>query len=108
MNPLGVNAWVWVSPPTAKAIADMAPQVKAMGFELPKLGVAGPLYTPVGKTWQMDEAERIRIIDQLVEGLRPLADDAGKRGIRLEIEPLIRFETSFLNINAQPMAESLL
>jgi D-psicose/D-tagatose/L-ribulose 3-epimerase len=65
--------------------------------------VAGPLYTPVGKTWQMDSAERAATIDRLVEGLKPLADYAGERGVRLGIEPLNRFETSLLNTAAQVM-----
>ena len=33
MNPIGVNAWVWVSPPTDESITAIAPRVKAMGFE---------------------------------------------------------------------------
>jgi D-psicose/D-tagatose/L-ribulose 3-epimerase len=165
MNLIGLNAWVYVSPPTDANIAEFAPRVKAMGFDLLELGVeapgqwdpartaevlaanglgasvcaamgpdrdltdpalvmgtqdyirycidavatlggdvvAGPLYTPVGKTWQMDANERKLTIDRLVEGLRPLADYAGERGVRLGIEPLNRFETSFLNTAAQVM-----
>jgi D-psicose/D-tagatose/L-ribulose 3-epimerase len=165
MNPLGVNAWVWVSPPTDANIAEIAPRVKAMGFDLLELGVespadwdpprvaeilagnglssslcvamgadrdltnpqlvsstqdyvrfcidavaalggevvAGPIYTPVGKTWQMDAAERAATVDRLVEGLRPLVDYAGERGVRLGIEPLNRFETSVLNTAEQVM-----
>jgi D-psicose/D-tagatose/L-ribulose 3-epimerase len=165
MNPIGVNAWVWVSPPTNEAIAELAPRVRAMGFDLLELGlenpgdwdpqrmagvfaanelgaavcaamgpgrdltdpdtvdatreylracidavaalggtvVAGPLYTPVGKTWQMGAAERAATLDRLVEGLRPLVDYAGERGVRLGIEPLNRFETSVLNTAEQVM-----
>jgi D-psicose/D-tagatose/L-ribulose 3-epimerase len=65
--------------------------------------VAGPIYTPVGKTWRMDEAERRATRDRLVEALRPLADAAGARGVRLALEPLNRFETSFLNTAAQTL-----
>ena len=165
LNAIGVNAWVWVSPPTDAAIAEIAPRVKAMGFDLLELGVeapgqwdpahtaevlaanglsasvcaamgpdrdltdpdlvastqeyvrycidamatlgggvvAGPLYTPVGKTWQMDGAERAATVDRLVAALRPLADYAGERGVRLGVEPLNRFETSFLNTAEQAM-----
>jgi len=165
VNPIGVNSWVWVSPPTDAAIAEIAPRVKEMGFDLLEMGVenpgewdparvseilaanalgasvcavmgegrdllqrdliastqdyirtcidaavtvgsgvvAGPVYTPTGKTWRMDHAERAAAIDRLVEGLRPLADYAGERGVRLAIEPLNRFETSFLNTAAQTM-----
>lgn len=165
MNPIGLNTWVYVSPPTDANVAELAPRVKAMGFDLLELPVevpglwdpartaellaanglgaavcvamgpdrdltdpalvawtqdyvrycidavatlggdvvAGPLYTPVGKTWQMDAAERAATIDRLVEGLQPLAEYAGERGVRLGIEPLNRFETSFLNTAAQVM-----
>jgi D-psicose/D-tagatose/L-ribulose 3-epimerase len=65
--------------------------------------LAGPLYTPTGKTWQMDAAQRAATIDRLVEGLRPLADYAGERGVRLGIEPLNRFETSLVNTADQAM-----
>jgi D-psicose/D-tagatose/L-ribulose 3-epimerase len=165
MNPIGVNAWVWVSPPTDATIMEIAPRVKAMGFDLLELGVerqgdwdptrvaeilaandlgasvcavmgegrdllehdliastqeyirtcidaaaivgssvvAGPIYTPTGKTWRMDDAERAAAMDRLVGALRPLADYAGERRVRLAIEPLNRFETSFLNTAAQTM-----
>ena len=164
-NAIGLNAWVYVSPPTDAALADIAPRIKAMGFDLLELGleqpgdwdpartadllaanglgasvcaamgpdrdltdpalaastqeyvracidavatlggsvVAGPLYTPVGKTWQMDGAERAATVDRLVEALKPLADYAGERGVRLGVEPLNRFETSFLNTAEQVM-----
>ena len=42
MNPIGVNAWVWVSPPTNESIAELAPSVKAMGFDLFELGLENP------------------------------------------------------------------
>jgi D-psicose/D-tagatose/L-ribulose 3-epimerase len=165
MNRIGVNSWVWVSPPADANIAGIALRVKAMGFDVLELGVenpgdwdpervaeiltsaglgsslcaamgedrdltdpklvsstqeyvrycidaaatiganvvAGPLYTPVGKTWQMNDTERAAIVDRLVEGLRPLVDYAGERGVRLAVEPLNRFETSFLNTAAQTM-----
>ena len=165
MNPIGVNAWVWVSPPTDETITALAPRVKALGFDLLELGlenpgdwdparmaelfaanelgatvcaamgpgrdltdpntvastqdyiracidavatlggnvVAGPIYTPVGKTWQMDAAERAATVGRLVEGLKPVVDHAGERGVRLGIEPLNRFETSFLNTAEQTM-----
>ena len=156
MNSIGVNSWVWVSPPTDAAIAEIAPRVKAMGFDLLETGienpgdwnparvaeilaandlrgsvcavmgegrdllerdliastqeyirtcidaaeivgsnvVASPVYTPTGKTWRMDDAERVAAVARLVEELRPLADYAGERGVCLAIEPLNRFETS--------------
>jgi D-psicose/D-tagatose/L-ribulose 3-epimerase len=165
VNPIGVNSWVWVSPPTDDAIARIAPKARAMGFDLLELPVespadwdpactadllgglglrasvcaamgpgrdltdpatvaatqaylrfcvdaaatlggeivAGPIYTPVGQTWQMDAAERAATIGRLVEGLRPLADYAGERGVTLGLEPINRFETSFINTAAQAL-----
>src|SRR4051794_23952531 len=41
-NSIGLNAWVFVSPPTDAAIAAIAPRVKAMGFDLLELGVERP------------------------------------------------------------------
>jgi D-psicose/D-tagatose/L-ribulose 3-epimerase len=65
--------------------------------------VAGPIYTPVGKTWPMDVGERAATVGRLVGGLRPVADYAGERGVRLGIEPINRFETSLLNTAEQAL-----
>jgi D-psicose/D-tagatose/L-ribulose 3-epimerase len=163
-NPVGVNAWVWVSPPTDARLAALAPRVRGWGFDLLELpietpgdwdpartaelldglglgasicvamgpgrdltadaatvaatqaylracvaaaatvgarAVAGPLYTPVGKTRRMEPAERAATLDRLVAGLRPLADYAGEHGVTLALEPLNRFETSLVNTAEQ-------
>ncbi len=63
--------------------------------------LAGPLYSPVGKTWPMDPPERATAVRRLVENLRPLADYAGEQGVTLALEPLNRFETSFMNTAEQ-------
>jgi D-psicose/D-tagatose/L-ribulose 3-epimerase len=65
--------------------------------------LAGPIYSPVGKTWPMDGKERAAAVHRLVESLRPLADYAGERGVTLALEPLNRFETSFINTAEQAM-----
>ena len=71
--------------------------------------VAGPIYSPVGRTWLMDAAEHGATVARLVEALRPVADHAATRGVRLAIEPLNRFETSFINTvdQALEVVESL-
>ena len=161
----GVNTWVWVSPLTTNGIAELAPKVKAMGFdwfEVPLeltdtidyvqaasilrdngLGVSvcaamgedrdlihedkairdngmaylkhcidavktlggahlsGPLYSSVGRVWQMTADERARDTDLLVKQLSELAAYAGDMGAVLGVEPLNRFETSFINTAAQ-------
>ncbi len=65
--------------------------------------VAGPFYSAVGRCWRQTPAERERDLDALAATLRPLGDEAGARGISLGIEPLNRFETSFLNTTEQAL-----
>ena len=42
VNPIGVNAWVWVSPPTDAALADLAPRVRGWGFDLLEVPLEAP------------------------------------------------------------------
>lgn len=161
----GVNTWVWSSPLTTEALAELAPHVAGMGFdwiEAPletigdldydegariiqdnSLGVStcaamgpdrdlihpdqairdngmaylrqaieatqrlgatnlvGPLYSAVGRTWQATADERARDLDRLVAQLQTLAAYAGDHGVVLCLEPLNRFETSFINLASQ-------
>jgi D-psicose/D-tagatose/L-ribulose 3-epimerase len=75
---------------------DMAAAVGAKTF-------AGPIYSPVGKTWVMNQSERTSAVNRLVENLRPIAEHAEERGVTVAIEPLNRFETSFMNTAEQVM-----
>lgn len=63
--------------------------------------LCGPLYSAVGRTWQQTDEERRRDVDLLVRQLRELAAYAGDHGVWLGVEPLNRFETSFINLAAQ-------
>lgn len=63
--------------------------------------LVGPIYSAVGRTWQMTDEERARDTDLLVENLSRLADYARPYGVVLCIEPLNRFETSFINLATQ-------
>jgi D-psicose/D-tagatose/L-ribulose 3-epimerase len=63
--------------------------------------VVGPLYSAVGRTWQATPEERKKDIDLLVGELKELAQFAGDRGAVICVEPLNRFETSFLNLAEQ-------
>ena len=162
---IGVNTWVWVSPLTVEALAELAPKVAGMGFdsiEVPVEGtadldyaagaqiirdhglavsltaamgpdrdliheddaiqknalayirhcidaittlggtvVAGPIYSSVGRTWQQSPEERAADLDTLVKHLKDLAQYAEDKGVVLCLEPLNRFETSFINIHTQ-------
>ncbi len=63
--------------------------------------LVGPIYSAVGRVWQQTADERAKDVDTLVRNLRTLAEYAGDRGVVLGIEPLNRFETSFINIASQ-------
>ncbi|MEO8077293.1 MAG: sugar phosphate isomerase/epimerase family protein [Acidobacteriota bacterium] len=63
--------------------------------------LVGPMYSAVGRTWQQTEEERQRDLDRLVPQLRELAAAAGEEGVVLCLEPLNRFETSFINLTSQ-------
>jgi D-psicose/D-tagatose/L-ribulose 3-epimerase len=63
--------------------------------------VCGPLYSAVGRTWQATDDERARDVDLLDGQLGELAKYAGDRGVWLGVEPLNRFETSFINLASQ-------
>lgn len=63
--------------------------------------LAGPIYSSVGRTWQQTPAERARDLDLLVATLRELGAFAGEHGVVLCLEPLNRFESSFINLATQ-------
>ena len=63
--------------------------------------VVGPLYSAVGRVWQSTSEERERDTGILVTQLRALATYASDRGVTLCLEPLNRFETSFINLASQ-------
>jgi D-psicose/D-tagatose/L-ribulose 3-epimerase len=69
--------------------------------DLGATNLVGPIYSAVGRTWQSTEAERARDTDLLVENLSKLAEYAADYGVTLCIEPLNRFETSFINLAEQ-------
>ena len=71
-----------------------------------KLGapaVVGPLYAAVGRTWQATPAQRERDLARCAKNLRVVARYAEDRGILLGLEPLNRFETSFINLTEQAL-----
>lgn len=70
---------------------------QAMGIT----NLVGPIYATVGRTWQQTPDERAHDVDLLVRQLTTLAAYARDRGVVLCIEPLNRFETSFLNLAEQ-------
>ncbi len=65
--------------------------------------VAGPFYSAVGRCWQQTADEREKALDSLAGTLRGLGNYAADRGVSLAVEPLNRFETSFINTTAQAL-----
>jgi D-psicose/D-tagatose/L-ribulose 3-epimerase len=63
--------------------------------------LVGPIYSAVGRTWQSTPEQRARDLDILVGTLKELAAYAGDHDVKLGIEPLNRFETSFVNLAEQ-------
>ncbi len=63
--------------------------------------LVGPIYSAVGRVWQQTPQERAADADMLVNNLGALAKFAGDHGVVLGIEPLNRFETSFINLASQ-------
>jgi D-psicose/D-tagatose/L-ribulose 3-epimerase len=59
--------------------------------------VAGPMYAPTGRVWRIPPGDRPRLVARLARALRPVVAHAESVGVRLAIEPLNRYETSFVN-----------
>jgi D-psicose/D-tagatose/L-ribulose 3-epimerase len=66
--------------------------------------VAGPMYAAVGRLWRLDEGERSEALALVAERLRPVAEFAAERGVKLAVEPLNRYETSLVNTVDQGLA----
>ena len=74
-----------------------------LASEIGALGVAGPAYAPVGRTWLLSPSERTQTIDRLVESLRPVVEHAERTNVKLGMEPLNRYETSLINTVEQAL-----
>jgi len=61
----------------------------------------GPFYSAVGRTWQQTEAERQSDLELVVASLKELGAYAADHGVVICLEPLNRFETSFMNLASQ-------
>lgn len=107
---LGVSACAAMGPDRDLIHADIAIQKKGMNYirqcidaaqTLGATNLVGPIYSAVGRVWQQTADERAKDLDILVKNLSSLSAYAGERGVVLCIEPLNRFETSFINLASQ-------
>ena len=65
--------------------------------------LVGPLYAAVGRTWQATPDQRKRDLDRCARNLQIVARYAEDKGVTLALEPLNRFETSFINLTEQAL-----
>lgn len=107
---LGVSACAAMGPDRDLIHSDETVRTNGMNYirgaiqatqNLGATNLVGPIYSAVGRTWQATPEEHARDTDLLVNQLCILAKYAGDHGVVLCIEPLNRFETSFLNLAAQ-------
>ena len=63
--------------------------------------VAVPIYSAVGRTWQATASQRKRDLERCTRNLKEVARYAEDKGVKLAVEPLNRFETSFINLAEQ-------
>jgi len=107
---LGVSCCVAMGPDRDLIHPDPAIRASGMAYvrgaieataALGGTNLVGPLYSAVGRTWQMTADERARDTDILVDNLSQLAAYAHDHGVKLGVEPLNRFETSFINLASQ-------
>jgi D-psicose/D-tagatose/L-ribulose 3-epimerase len=88
-------------------LIDPDPKVRQNGVDYVKASIdglaqmggknlVGPFYSAVGRTWQQSAEEREHDMQILIKILKDISDYAGKKGVVLGLEPLNRFETSFI------------
>jgi len=63
--------------------------------------VGGPIYSAVGRQWQATPEQRKRDLERCAKNLKEVAKYAEDKGVVLAVEPLNRFETSFINLAEQ-------
>ena len=65
--------------------------------------VVGPHYAAVGRQWQATPDQRKRDLERCTKNLKQVAKYAEDKGIIFAVEPLNRFETSFINLTEQAL-----
>jgi D-psicose/D-tagatose/L-ribulose 3-epimerase len=63
--------------------------------------IGGPVYSAVGRQWQATPDQRKRDLERCAKNLREVGKYAQDKGVVIGMEPLNRFETSFINVVEQ-------
>jgi D-psicose/D-tagatose/L-ribulose 3-epimerase len=63
--------------------------------------IGGPIYAAVGRTWLATGDQRQRELERCARNLKEVGRYANDKGVVLAVEPLNRFETSFVNLAEQ-------
>ncbi len=84
----------------ANAFAYMKEAIDAVAF-VGGRNLVGPMFASVGRFWQQTADERETDLKLLVGILKELAAYAEQKNVYLGLEPLNRFETSFINTAEQ-------
>jgi D-psicose/D-tagatose/L-ribulose 3-epimerase len=109
-NGLGVSTCAAMAPDRDLIHPDRVIRDNGMAYIRQCIGAAqtlgatnlvGPIYAAVGRVWQQTPDERSADADTLAGNLSELARYAGDHGVVMGIEPLNRFETSFINLASQ-------
>ena len=66
--------------------------------------VAGPIFGAVGKLEALSKAKKINWLRLSASGLRDAGKYASDLGVKLAVEPLNRYDTSFINTSAEALA----
>jgi D-psicose/D-tagatose/L-ribulose 3-epimerase len=109
-NGLGVSACAAMGPDRDLIHEDKAVRDNGMAYiraavdalnTMGEKNLVGPIYSAVGRVWQQTADERAKDVDLLVKQLNELSKYAADKDVVLCIEPLNRFETSFINLASQ-------
>ncbi|MFC5728588.1 MULTISPECIES: sugar phosphate isomerase/epimerase family protein [Nocardioides] len=88
---------VSASPETVAATQEYLAACVDLAAALGAPAACGPFYAQTGRVWRMTTAERSAAYREWRVNLAPVVEHAERRGVRIGIEPLNRYETSLVN-----------
>lgn len=88
---------VAATPETVAATQDYLRACVDLAAAIGSPAVCGPFYAQTGRVWRLSPQERAAAYAEWREHLAPVVAHASKRGVRVGVEPLNRYETSLVN-----------